>query len=164
MEEEFKIPDEAMERLKDPEVIRSYIADGKTFQEIIGYSTETMEKFYQGACRLFEQHRYDDAADAFVFLTTLNPYVHNYWLALGMAEQAREEYSAALVAFGMAGVNDASNPASLWHSAHCYYLIGDRKASLDVLQKLLEVCGDQQEHASLVAKAKILAKRLATNQ
>ncbi|MFQ5730114.1 MAG: CesD/SycD/LcrH family type III secretion system chaperone, partial [Waddliaceae bacterium] len=78
--EEYKIPEEAIEKLKDPEVIRRQIEEGKTFQEIIGYSVDTMEKFYQGAYNLFQQQEYRKAADAFVFLTTLNPYVHNYWL------------------------------------------------------------------------------------
>jgi type III secretion system low calcium response chaperone LcrH/SycD len=161
MEDEFQIPEEAIERLKDPEVIKTYIAEGKTFQEIIGYSEETMEKFYQGACKLFENHRYDDASDAFVFLTTLNPYVHNFWLALGMAEQAREEYSAALVAYGMAGVNEPGNPLSLWHSAHCYYLIGDRKASLEMLGRLLKQCQAGEEHADIVSKARALIQRIS---
>lgn len=160
MEEEFQIPEEAMERLRDPEVIKTYIAEGKTFQEILGYGDQVMEKFYQGASKLFEKQLYDQASDAFVFLTTLNPYVANFWLALGMAEQAREEFSAALVAYGMAGVNDPTNPLSLWHSAHCYYLMGEHKASSDMLTRLLDQCDTEGENAALADKARALLNRL----
>ena len=161
MEEEFQIPEDAMERLRDPEVIKTYIAEGKTFQEILGYDNEIMEKFYQGACRLFENRRYDEASDAFVFLTTLNPYVHNFWLALGMAEQSREEFSAALVAYGMAGINDPSNPVSLWHTAHCHYLMSEPRQAREMLERLLNVCEGREEHTELVSRGKTLLNRLS---
>lgn len=151
--ERFKIPQEAVDKLRDPDVIRRYVAEGKTFQEIIGYSPEIMEEFYGLAYRLYSNQQYEDAADAFVFLTTLNPYVHNFWLGLGMAEQKREEYEGALIAYGMAGMTDPSNPISLFHSSHCYHLMGEYQSALDMMDRLIKQCGDQEEHAKLKADA-----------
>lgn len=147
--EDFKIPEEAMKRLRDPEVLKQYVAEGKTFQEIIGYAPETMERFYQGAYSLFQKQAYFEAADAFIFLTTLNPYVHNYWLGLGLAEIKNEEFESALVALGMAGMAEPDNPLSSFHSAHCYHLLGDYQTSVTILDTAIERCGDQEEHAAL---------------
>lgn len=147
--EGFKIPDEALDRLKDPEVLKQYVAQGKTFQEIIGYNSETMERFYQGAFKLFQKQAYAEAADAFIFLTTLNPYVHNYWLGLGLAEIKNEEFESALVALGMAGMAEPDNPVSNFHSAHCYHLLGDYQTATTMLDTTIEKCGDHEEHAAL---------------
>ncbi|SCA64086.1 Uncharacterized protein SCG7086_BX_00080 [Chlamydiales bacterium SCGC AG-110-P3] len=147
--EDFKIPEEAMDRLKDPEVLKQYVAQGKTFQQIIGYSAETMERFYQGAYTLFQKCEYAQSADAFIFLTTLNPYVHNYWLGLGLAEIKNEEFDAALIALGMAGMIDAENPMSSFHSANCYNQLGSYETAVDMLDTTIERCGDKEEYAGL---------------
>lgn len=151
--EEFEIPEEALEKLQDPEALRSHLAEGKTFQEILGYDDDTMEKFYGAAHSLFQQGRYQDSADAFVFLTTLNPYVHNFWLGLGMSEQRNEEYESALVAYGMATMTDMDNPLPHFHSGICYYLMGEFDTAVGVLDLAIELCAEREEHAGLKGDA-----------
>jgi len=158
--EEFKIPEEAVEKLQDPEVLQEHLAEGRTFQEILEYSDETMEKFYHAAYNLFQNGLYHEAADAFVFLTTLNPYVHNFWLGLGMSEQRNEDYEAALVAYGMATMTDMDSPVPHYHSGHCYYLMGEYDTSVSVLDITIELCADAEEHASLKKDALTAKERV----
>lgn len=151
--EEYRIPEEAIERLKDPEVLKMQVKEGKTFQEVIGYSTNTMEKFYTIARVLFEKQEYDKAADAFVFLTTLNPYVHNYWLGLGMSEQLNGGYQGALLAYAMAILTNPENPAAHYQSANCYRAMNDIKNARLSFELAARCCGDHEEYASLKDQA-----------
>ena len=142
--EEYKIPEDAIEKLRDPEVIRRQMEEGKTFQEIIGYSNEAMEKFYLIAHGLFQQQEYQKAADAFVFLTTLNPYTHSYWLGLGMSEQLSGSYQGALLAYAMAILTDIEDPVAHYHSATCYRAIGDLKSALQSLKMAIR-CTEERD-------------------
>lgn len=142
---EFKIPEEALEKLKDPGILRRQLKEGKTFQDIIGYSVDVMEKFYQSACSLFERQEYKKAGDAFVFLTTMNPYVHNYWLGLGMSEQMNGSFQSALMAYAMAILTDVENPTAHYHSANCYKMLEDRENAEQSLEMALRCSIDKPE-------------------
>jgi type III secretion system low calcium response chaperone LcrH/SycD len=143
--EEFQLSADALEKIKDPESIRRYFEEGKTFQEILGYSDISMEKLYRAAYTLFQQRRYQECSDAFTFLTTINPYVHNYWLGLGMSEQMVEDYEGALVAYAMATMTDLRNPIPHYHSANCYALLGDPDSAITSLDLAMERAANQEE-------------------
>ena len=162
--DEFKIPQDAIERLKDGEILRRYVEEGKTFQEILEYSDEMMTKFYEVAHHLFRSHRYNEAADAFVFLTTLNPYVPEYWLGMGMCEQLNEEYQQAMVAYSMVIIGDRHQPLAHYHMAACYNALGDVDNSLKSIQKAIEGAGDQSEYEELKAQSQRAKERLRSKK
>ncbi|MCB1136183.1 MAG: hypothetical protein KDK78_07945, partial [Chlamydiia bacterium] len=62
---------------------------------------EVMGDFYRLASRLFDEGRFEDAANAFVFLTTCNPDVPEYWIALGLSLEQTDESSGAYDAYAM---------------------------------------------------------------
>lgn len=162
--EEFKIPQEHLDKLNDPEVLRRYVEEGKTFQEILEFDDDAMHRFYRIARGLLESHRNQDAADAFLFLTTLNPFVASYWIGLGMCEQLQEEYKRALVAYAMATVSDRSNPTPLYYAAACHHALDDLDRALVSLDQAIQDAGDIAEYASvkdraLAAQRVLLAKR-----
>ena len=157
--EEYKIPDEAIEKLKDPEVLRRQMDEGKTFQEVIGYSQETMEKFYKAAYNLFQQQEYQKAADSFIFLTTLNPNINSYWLGLGMSEQLCGGYQGALLAYAMAILTDVENPTPHYHSASCYRILRDFDSAIQSLEMAVRCADDKPQYAHL--KQQALAAKLA---
>src|SRR5581483_1350690 len=100
--DELRIPDDVLEKLQEPETFRKYIEEGKSLQEIIGYSDELMEEMYQAACQVFREGHHQEAEDAFLFLTTINPYVYAYWLGLGMSYHLLEEYEQAILGYDCA--------------------------------------------------------------
>ncbi len=146
--EEFKIPDEATERLKDPEVIRSQIEEGLTFQEVLGYQEEQMEKFYHVGYQLFQQQEYNKATEAFVFLTTLNPYIYQYWLGLGMSEQMIGNYQGALLAYAMAIMNNVEDPKAHYYSASCYRSLNDKECAINSLLITIRLAKEKEEYAN----------------
>lgn len=147
--EEFKIPKDALDKLRDPELLRRKINEGKVLQEIIGYTAETMEKFYQIAFKLFQHQQYQEAGDAFIFLTTLNPYVYNYWLGLGMCEQLSNRFDGALIAYATAILIKVENPVPHYHSATCYEALNDYGNALASLELAVLYAGDNPEYAAI---------------
>lgn len=161
--EEFLIPEIGREILNDAVKLRQHVKSGETFQEIIGYSKQTMHKFYSAACRLFEKQKYEESSDAFIFLTTMNPFSHYYWLGLGMSEHMLEQYSEALQAYNMAIVVDKTNPISHYHAASCYKALYDVKNAKISLNRAIEFAGDVEVHAQIknhaIAARKIISKK-----
>jgi type III secretion system low calcium response chaperone LcrH/SycD len=151
--EEFHIPKEALEKLKDPDIIRRQVKEGKTFQEILGYTPESMEKFYKVAHNLYQKQDYQRAADSFVFLTTLNPYVHNYWLGLGMSEQLCNNFQGALLAYAMAILTDIENPITHYHSGNCYLALNDVNNAIQSYEMAIRCAADNEAHHNIKERA-----------
>lgn len=147
--DEYKIPKDALEKLKDPELLRRKINEGKVLQEIIGYTPETMEKFYQIAYNLFQHQHYQEAGDAFIFLTTLNPYVYNYWLGLGMCEQLCNKFDGALIAYATSILIQVENPISHYHSATCYEALNDPGNAIASLELAIMYAGEKPEYETI---------------
>lgn len=161
--DEFHIPEIGRKILDNPIKLQQHVESGEIFQEIIGYSEQTMHKFYSAACRLFEKQKYEEASDAFVFLTTMNPLVHYYWLGLGMSEHMLGEYSEALLAYNMAIVIDKTNPISHYHAASCHKALYDVKNAIISLNHAIDMAKDNKVHAkikkqALMARSFIIAR------
>jgi tetratricopeptide (TPR) repeat protein len=80
----------------DPAASLSFFAEGKALHELLGFTGESMVEFYEAACHLFEEHRYQDAVVGFFFLVTIAPEVAEYWLDLGYAYAQQDQYQAAI--------------------------------------------------------------------
>ena len=157
--EEFNLSKEVVEKLKNPEMLRKELAEGKTFQEIFNYSDDVMGVFYKAAYQLFQRQQYAEAADAFFFLTNLSPYVSTYWLGLGMSEQLSENPSSALIAYSMATVTDPQNPLPHYHSAACYKELHEEGEGLAALELAIETAGEVPEFATIKRHALALKEK-----
>lgn len=150
---EFKISKRVREKLKNKKLLKKELAAGKNAQQILGFSNETMAKFYKAAYRLFENRRFSDAANAFLFLVTLNPYNHDYWLGLGMSTQMCGDYDSAVDAYEMAAINDIESPIPYFYLAKCLFAMHDRESALQALSLALEYANDLPEYAELKKQA-----------
>lgn len=56
--------------------------------KVFGYTQEVLGAFYQEACKLYEKRRYEDALDAFTFLSLLSPLAPDVWMALALSFSA----------------------------------------------------------------------------
>lgn len=146
--EEFNLSKDVVEKLKDPEYLRKELAEGKSFQEIFDYSEDTMKAFYNAAYTLFQRQAYAESADAFFFLTNLNPYVHAYWLGLGMSEHLNHDHSSALIAYGMAALTDPQNPLPHYHAGTCYRELQDMENALSSYDLAIAIA-EEHNHDNL---------------
>lgn len=150
---EFKLSKKARETLKNKKFLKKEIAAGRTPQELIGFSQETMAKFYGAAYHLFENRHYKEAADAFLFLVTLNAYNHDYWLGLGMASQMSGDFDLAVDAYEMAAICNMDNPVPYFYLAKCLFAMHDRSSALQAIELAIEYSTDNPEFAELKKQA-----------
>jgi type III secretion system low calcium response chaperone LcrH/SycD len=157
---EFKLSKKIKEKLKNKKLLKKELSEGKSAQEILEFSDSTMGKFYQAAYTLLEHNRYADAANAFLFLATLNPHIHDYWLGLGMATQMNKDYESAIDAYELAALNDFSNPIPFFYLAKCLFAIHDRESAIQALDLAIETAADLDEYAELKHQAEEAKKIL----
>ena len=150
---EFKISKRVREKLKNRKQLKKELAKGKSAQEILGFTPETMHKFYQAAYRLFEGRHYVDAANAFLFLVTLNPYNPQYWLGLGMSTQLSGNYEDAIDAYELAAICELENPVPYFYLAKCLFAMHDRESALQALDLSIEYAEDKVEYKDLLQQA-----------
>lgn len=150
---EFKISAEAKEKLKDKEHVEIEFMRGKSAQEVLGFSHETMAKFYRAAYHLFEEHQYVDAANSFLFLVTLDYHQYDYWLGLGMSTQMYGDFEFALDAYEMAANYQIDNPVPYFYMAKCLFAMHERKSAEHALELAIEHAGDIPEYEDLKNQA-----------
>ena len=112
-----------------------------------------MAKFYRAAYQLFQEKRYQDAANAFLFLVTLNPENHDYWLGFGMTTQLNGDFEAAIDAYEMAAICEVENPVPYFFLAKCLFAIHDRESALQALEMAIEFSEGSEEYKALNAQA-----------
>lgn len=156
---EFLLSSKAKSQVMNKNLLKQELVEGKNAQELLGFTFETMAKFYRAAYQLFEQHLYIDAANAFLFLATLNSHHHDYWLGLGMSLQLCHEYEPAIDAYELAALCDIESPVPYFYLAKCLFAIHDRESSLQALELAIETAGDIEEYSELKRQAQ-MAKQI----
>ena len=159
----FEISEEVREKLKDKAYLRRQFAKGKTAQDIMGFSDETMEKFYHAARELFEHDKYEDAANAYLFLVTINPFHSEYWIGLGMSAQMSGKYEEAVDAYELAAYYQLENPIPYFYLAKCFFALHDHDNALEALNLAIEYSGDQSQYAEIKQLALASKKLLEEN-
>lgn len=151
--DDMKLSQLAKGRISDSKGLRQSLLEGTEPLEIVGYSDETMAKFYGAAYKLFEEKRYHDAADAFLFLCHLDSNRHEYWLGLGMATQMTHDYEGAIDAYELSAICDITSPVPYFYLAKCLFAIHDHESSLEALNMAIESAEEREEYADLREQA-----------
>ena len=95
----MRIDDFKIKTSLDLNAISNELKAGKTMQEILGFSDETLVRYYEAARNILDEGRFSDAIDSFYFLTVLNPYLAYLWQGLALSYQSNHEYKQALSAY-----------------------------------------------------------------
>ena len=156
---DYKISAKVKKKLQDKDKLLKELASGKTAQEILEFPEKHMAKFYGAAHYLFKHEKYEDAANAFLFLVTLNPHNHDYWLGLGMSTQRTGDYEGAIDAYEMAAYYDVNNPVPYFYLAKCFFAVHEHENSLHALDLAIEYADAYEEYHDLKKQA-IQAKKL----
>ncbi len=139
---EFKLSDKVKAKFKNQKKVQTELSRGKIAQQIVEFSDETMAKFYQAAYQLFEQKRYAEACNAFLFLASLNPYHHEYWLGFAMAAQLNHEYESAIDAYELAALMNITSPLPYFYLSKCLFAMHNREGALQALELAIEMADD----------------------
>lgn len=145
---------------KDEEGFANQIFSGVSLQELAHVSNATINKLYQGARRLFDQKLFDDAADAFVFLTSLNSKQYLFWFALGNCEYCLKRYKEALDAYAFACEINPNDPTCFMISSRCYAELSEIDNAIKALDAALSIIDKSHEFDSWKGKLENEKKRL----
>jgi len=152
-------PDDAFQEVIElTSAIGARFSPRNNLQSELGLSSREMAKFWEVSCKFLKQKRFSEAADAFLFLATIDPQNVGYWLNLGMAEYGCNRPSLALKAFGMACIVDPDNPAPHVYAAECYMAKEDLNKAVDSLKLALVDDIDRQELTVIKKRAMDLTK------
>lgn len=155
----YKIDQTKIFKIGD-ENVSEYLNKPNGIQELLEVSDETINLYYKAALQLLEEKRWEDAADAFLFLILLSPWVHNYWIGAGIADQSQGKFNDAIHYYTMAELTDPKDPILHANSFQCHVALKEMEAAKNSLLQALECCGDQPEHAELKAKLDACKNRL----
>lgn len=131
----------------DDKAFCDHILKGGTIQEFAGVDNKTMDCLYQGAKRLYELQLLEDAADAFLFLTGLNPDAHVFWLGLANAEFHRKNYKEALSAYDKVIERNPFDPSFHMALCECYEALGEKDKALRAVDLALAAIQNNPEFA-----------------
>jgi type III secretion system low calcium response chaperone LcrH/SycD len=147
--DKYQIDFNYLEKLKDENWLKEHASKPDFFQQAFSISDDLIQIYYSAACKLMIEKRWEDAVDAFTFLTFISPYTHNFWMGLGMSNQSLEKYEEARNAYLMAQAIDFSDPYSHANSFQCSAALNDKEAANEMLNFALEACGDKEEYSEL---------------
>jgi tetratricopeptide (TPR) repeat protein len=85
-----------LKALNDPKKVTSTIAKGKALFELLGISLSDITEMYAIAKMIAEEKRYEEAKDAFYFLTSIATTSSECWLCLAITSAHCGEYEEAL--------------------------------------------------------------------
>lgn len=149
---------------KDEQGFIDQLFSGTSLQELAVVSDAVADKLYQGAKHLYEQKLYDDAADAFCFLASLNPKTFAFWLGLGNSEFCRKCYDKALWALAFACEADPTDPACHLISSRCYVELGEIDEAISSIDLALYVIEGRDAFKEWKPQLEAEKKRLSTKR
>lgn len=94
-----------------------------SFQDIFGWSDETLLHLYDFASHLIRTGKIAEANDLFLFLTTLSPQIASYWIGQGVCLQALKQYEEALAVYDAAKFLNNSDPLPYAYSMEIYQIL-----------------------------------------
>lgn len=110
------------------------IVEGVTLQELAHVDDTSMGVLYQAAKRIFEQKRFDDAADIFSFLMGLNRNTFAFCIGLANAEYQRKAYKEALSLYSYMCKAWPNNPVCYLSASHCHKALNEPDQAIAVLE------------------------------
>lgn len=125
-------------------------------QKQLNVSDDLLKLYYSAAADLLNEKNWKDARDAFLFLTFLNPNYQNFWLGLGIAEQAMGSFNAALIAYLLAETIDPTNLAVHTNTYQCHKAVGNEVAAEWSYQKAQQAIGENSEFVPVDTNQRML--------
>jgi len=157
--EEFQIDTNHFYEVMHQRTKQANATTDETPQELFGVTKPVLEKYYKSALSFLSDKKWGNARDAFMFLTFLNPYVHEFWVGLGIAEQSQSHFDKALQAYTLAEATDPEDPIPIANSFQCILALGEKEYAQYTLNKALKRCGEKEEFSSL--KAQLLLQEIS---
>jgi tetratricopeptide (TPR) repeat protein len=117
----------------------------KVIQTSLGIADSDLSKAHDLAIDLFNDQRYEEAADAFFCLSSIAPDIPELLMSLAHAEFHAKHLESAATCYAIAYVANPNDPQPLIYAATCLIQLGNKDEALVYLDKATEVINNNQE-------------------
>lgn len=114
------------------------ILKGNLPQEEFGFTDEQLTDFYQLSEELYQKKNYQSAADIFLLICILNPYVSSFWIGLGMANEMLGENESALHSYLTALEIDEQNLSPALYAISCLIKLNRKDKAKELISFTLK--------------------------
>lgn len=134
----------------------------KLFQELLGITQEKLGMLFEEAVHLLQQGRFDEAKKGLEVLVKMNPYVPDFWIALGMCDQKFGKFEEALQSFLVAQTLDVERTETYLEAIDCCVELNRKTMAVKILndaKKMMKTLPQEEKiifEKELAEKAKIL--------
>lgn len=125
--------------------------------------SETSETLYALAYQAYEHGRYEDALKLFRFLT-LHCSSKRHWMGLGATLQVLKQYEEALSCYGLAALEDASDPYVHLHAADCLFALDNIPGALIALEASENAATNKGTFEELLKRVKLMRAAWETTE
>lgn len=110
-----------------------------TFQDVFELSNEILKQIYTLGYQYFQRKEYEHAIDIFAIVTTLNPFVTEFWNAMALCFQAKQEWTKALDTFAIACTLNENDVSSRISRAYCCLSMQQNEEAMEELALAKEI-------------------------
>lgn len=146
------------------DVVDSLLNKGITIGQMHGLVAEEYEAVYALGYNLYNQGKFDKAAEAFLFLTFYNHLEPRYAKALGAALQMLEHYQQAVSVYTLALVLDAMDPDPMLRVGECLIAMGMVEEAIESLEAAVLAAAEIGRHEVSKLRAQMLLQILRERQ
>jgi tetratricopeptide (TPR) repeat protein len=120
------------------------IDEEKVIQNSLGIEESDLSKAHDLAIDLFNDERYEEAADAFFCLSNIAPDIPELLMSLAHAEFHAKHFESAATCYGIAFVANPTDPQPLIYAAASLIQLGNKDEALVYLDEATEVINSQE--------------------
>jgi type III secretion system low calcium response chaperone LcrH/SycD len=144
---------EVLERVED---LVKHFSDGGTLRTMLQIGDEELEAMYAVAYSQYSAKKYEKAIDIFKFLCLYDHNEARWFYGLGTAQQAREDYAAAVNSYAVATLLDVDDPRPQAQAGYCLMALERWPEARSALEGALMACGREDRFADVRRQAEAL--------
>ncbi len=148
------------ELLETAQELAKHVQAGGTIGAFIDLDDDELEAIYAVGYNQFAARKFDQAINIFKLLCLYDHLEERWYYSLGVAQQGKGDYEAALKSFSVATILDMMDPNPQAQAAYCLMALGHRDEAKSALEGAIIACQDDPEHATVKKQAEALLETL----
>jgi tetratricopeptide (TPR) repeat protein len=128
-----ELPGKSLDSIAAGEAMGHFLDHLEKAQGKAGVSYEWISSVSEIGCKLFEEHRLEEAASVFQLLSILAPACHEAWFSLALCHHRLQQYAEAIASYSMAILTDGWDIQAFINLALCYKAVGDQENTLHTI-------------------------------
>lgn len=119
-------------------------------------SKDSEKELYSMAYSFYNNGKFQEALDCFLFLVRANADTVKYWIGFAATHQRLKNYHEAIGAYAVAALLDAENPQIHMYAADCFFALNDGTQALDALKTAESLANGQEKYHLLLSRIALL--------